>query len=194
MTEQGDLPGGWVTLVRDALKPRGIEVLNAGIGGNQSRHIRDRFETDVAALHPDIVLTCCGVNDVWHGFDESHPDGGGPGGVPVSDYRKNFEEIVRMAKAAGIRPALFSTTILQEDADSRGNVLLEGYLEALRDVAEESGCLFVDVFHPFLEAIARHREETGDDSNWLTTDGVHLTDAGNALMARLTLAGLGAEV
>jgi lysophospholipase L1-like esterase len=193
LTAQGYLRGGWVALVRAALQPRGIEVINAGIGGNQSRHIRERFQADVTARHPDVVLTCCGVNDVWHGFDDEHPGGGGPGGVSVQDYRENFRALVRQAHEAGIRVALFTMTILQENADSAGNIRLEGYVDALREVAEESGSLFVDVFHPFLEAVARHRDETGDDSNWLTTDGVHLTGAGNALMARLTLAGLGVE-
>jgi lysophospholipase L1-like esterase len=193
MTEQGDLPGGWVSLIREALAPRGIEVVNAGIGGNQSRHILERFQADVVARRPDVVLTCCGVNDVWHGFDDAHPEGGGPGGVSVEEYRENFRALVRLAQQAGIRVALFTMTILQERPDSRGNVMLEEYVAALRDVAGETDSLFVDVFHPFLDEAARLRAANDSEDLQLTVDGVHLTEAGNALMAGLTLRGLGVQ-
>jgi lysophospholipase L1-like esterase len=63
----------------------------------------------------------------------------------------------------------------------------------MRHIADLTDCRFIDLFGPFLEEIGRHRRETGERKLWLTTDGVHLNERGNALMARVILAGFGVE-
>lgn len=42
-----------------------VRVTNAGISGNTSRDLLERFERDVVALNPDWVSICIGINDVW---------------------------------------------------------------------------------------------------------------------------------
>ena len=41
---------------------------NKGIIGQTSGQISARFDSDVVALHPDIVIICVGVNNVFPGF------------------------------------------------------------------------------------------------------------------------------
>lgn len=193
MTEQGDAPKGWVTLIREALKPRGIEVINAGVSGNRSRDVLARFQKDVLDRKPDVVLTCFGVNDVWHGINDKFPQGGGPNAVPVDEYRANMRQMILQMKDAGIRPALFTMTMLGEDPNSVGNRRLAEYVKALHELADENDCFYVDVFHPYLAEAARLREKNNSKALQLSVDGVHMTDLGNAFMARLTLEAFGVE-
>ena len=46
-----------------------IRCTNRGIGGNTSRDLLARWEEDVTALKPDLVVLCIGINDVWRQFD-----------------------------------------------------------------------------------------------------------------------------
>lgn len=197
ITEQGDQPGGYVSLIREALSRESqglLEVVGAGISGHRSNDMRQRFDRDVLRHRPDMVTISCGINDVWHGFDAFHPDGGGPRSIPLAAFRKNVQAMVESAQADRIMPVLLSTTVNQEDPNSTANLLLRDYNSVLGHVAEVTGCLFIDLFHPFLQEIARSRKEEGNYGLWLTEDGVHLNERGNALMARLVLEGLGVSV
>src|SRR5207247_434767 len=42
-----------------------IEVINAGVPGYQTRHIRDRLDEDVRPLRPDLLLVLAGWNDLY---------------------------------------------------------------------------------------------------------------------------------
>lgn len=46
-----------------------LRVINMGIGGNTSRDLVGRWDTDVTALDPDYVVVQIGINDVWRQFD-----------------------------------------------------------------------------------------------------------------------------
>ncbi|HEX2949579.1 MAG TPA: GDSL-type esterase/lipase family protein, partial [Armatimonadota bacterium] len=39
------------------------EVLNAGVGGNNTRMLLERLDADVLAQHPDLVVLMVGTND-----------------------------------------------------------------------------------------------------------------------------------
>lgn len=43
------------------------DVLNKGVNGERSDQIRERFERDVSALGPSVVVIIAGVNDVYQG-------------------------------------------------------------------------------------------------------------------------------
>lgn len=191
ITELGEGPGGYVSLMRAALADRGIEVINAGIGGHRSNDMLARLNRDVLRHRPDLVTISCGVNDVWHGFDAFHPDGGGPRSIPLPAYRKNIQAIVEAAQGERIMPVLLSTTVLDEEANSKGNRILRDYNAVLEHIAAVTDCRYIPLQQPFLDEIAAHRRESGGIRLWLTTDGVHLNERGNALMARLVLQGLG---
>jgi lysophospholipase L1-like esterase len=48
------------------------EVLNRGINGERSDQIRARFERDVTAAGPRVVIIIAGVNDVYQGYPLEH--------------------------------------------------------------------------------------------------------------------------
>jgi lysophospholipase L1-like esterase len=47
-------------------------VINQGINGQRSDEIRARFERDVVAHRPSVVVIIAGVNDVYQGFGSEH--------------------------------------------------------------------------------------------------------------------------
>jgi lysophospholipase L1-like esterase len=48
------------------------EVLNRGVNGERSDQIRARFERDVIAQRPAVVVLIAGVNDVYQGRPAAH--------------------------------------------------------------------------------------------------------------------------
>jgi acyl-CoA thioesterase-1 len=193
ITQAGEVPGGYVWLLRrylTALYPN-MEVINAGISGHKSTDMLARFQRDVLDRKPDMVTISVGVNDVWHGFYDNHPAGDGPRGIPLPDYRKNVEEMVTRAKAAGVKVVMLSTTVIHEDLQNRENAKLVGYNAALRDIAHNNGTLFVDYQKPFQTLIKAYQTTTGARDNLLTMDGVHMNPLGNKVMAYVLLSGLG---
>ena len=195
ITQQGESPGGYVWLLRRylaALYPQqNIEVVNAGISGHKSTDMLGRFQRDVLDRKPDLVTISVGVNDVWHGFYDGYPRGDGPRGVPLDAYRRNVEEMVRRARAAGVRVVMLSTTVIHEDLRNRENAKLVGYNNALREIAGRHGARFVDYQKPFRDLIATYRDRTGARDDLLTTDGVHMNALGNRVMAHTLMNGLG---
>ena len=47
-------------------------VLNCGVNGERSDQIAARFDRDVAAHHPHVVIVIAGVNDVYQGREVEH--------------------------------------------------------------------------------------------------------------------------
>ncbi|HEY3281755.1 MAG TPA: SGNH/GDSL hydrolase family protein [Armatimonadota bacterium] len=195
ITEGGEQPGGYVWLIRKSLTylypEAGFEVVNAGISGHKSTDMQARFQRDVLDKHPQLVTISVGVNDVWHGFYDNHPKGDGPRGVPLAQYKEKVTQMIDAAQAAGIQVVLLSTTVIMEDPKSPENEKLKAYNAALKSLARQKHCKFIDLNTPFHKAIAEHRKATGDTKNWLTADGVHMTPRGNRMMASLILKGLG---
>jgi acyl-CoA thioesterase-1 len=203
ITQGGEGPGGYVWLLRHYLaalygapslldgKTTGIEVINAGISGHKSTDMLARFQRDVLDKKPDLVTISVGVNDVWHGFYDNHPLGDGPRGVPLEAYRKNVEEMVTRAQAAGAKVVLLSTTVIHEDLHNHENAKLAGYNAALHDIAHRHKAIFVDYQKPFQSLIKTYRETTGGRDDLLTSDGVHMNALGNRVMAYSLLRGLG---
>ncbi|RYD20907.1 MAG: hypothetical protein EOP69_01610, partial [Spirochaetia bacterium] len=196
ITQGGDGAQGYVGLMRAYLSkvaPGRFRVVNAGISGNKTTDLLARFDRDVLQPKPDLITIHIGVNDVWHGFDKEHPQGGGPRAVPLEQYRGNLEKMVQAAKAKSIAVVLVSPTGVYEDQDGPQNALLTGYIAAMKDVAQKNKCLFVDLRQPFQTYIDLYRT-TGNADNLLTRDGVHMNAWGNRFMAATLLTALTSPV
>lgn len=154
-------------------------IINAGVGGNKSPDLLARFEKDVIARKPAVLTLNVGINDVWHHLKEPLTD------QAVESYARDLDQMVKTAKAAGIRVILVSPTVIQEDPKAEGNVRLIRFLDAGRRVARENDCPYVDLRALFLAAIEHHAKETGETrpKGYLTADGVHMKPPGDALMA-----------
>jgi len=175
--------GGYVKLIVLGLKEIGIEVepIPVGVSGHKSNQMLERLERDVLAKKPQWMTLSCGVNDVWHGAN----------GVPLDKYKENITAIVEKAQAEGINVIILTSTMIGEDPQNDNNQKLAPYNDFLRELAKERNTLLADLsadMHTALEAIIA---KEGPGGNKLTRDGVHMSFAGNKMMARGVLRTLG---
>jgi acyl-CoA thioesterase I len=189
ITQGGARPGGYVWQIDQYLQvlypERKFEVVNAGISGHKSTDMLARFQRDVLDKKPDLVTISVGINDVWHGFTKEHPAGYGPRRVALEDYRRNVETMLQQARSQGIQVVLFTTTIFEDQPNSIRNLRVAGYNDALRELAAKHGATVADQYAAFMAAWSK------DPSVKLTSDQVHMSRAGDTLMAWTALRALG---
>ncbi|WP_373535244.1 SGNH/GDSL hydrolase family protein [Microcoleus sp.] len=200
ITEAGKYPGGYVWLLQrylNALYPDSkIEVVNAGISGNKASDMQARFQKDAIDKQPDLITINAGVNDVWHAFFDFqnlqfYPQGNLASGVPLAEYIDKITQMVQAAKAAGIRVVLLSPTPIREILDGPENRRLQEYVAAMREIAKQNQCLFIDLNAPFREVIGTYQKHAGKTLNLLAADGVHPNPSGYRIIAFTILRGLG---
>jgi lysophospholipase L1-like esterase len=174
-------PAGYCQLVMRGLALAGVKakMIPAGVSGHKSNQMLQRLKRDVLAKKPDWMTLSCGVNDVWHGKN----------GVLLEDYKKNIEQIVDQAQAAGIKVMILTSTMIHEDAKNDQNQRLLKYNAFLKKLASEKQCRFADLYSDMQSSLI-----AGDDKpqgNQLTTDGVHMNTLGNIMMATGVLRAFG---
>ncbi|NIJ08136.1 lysophospholipase L1-like esterase [Sphingomonas vulcanisoli] len=136
--------------------------LNAGISGQTTAQMCERFDRDVVARRPRVVHIMGGTNDLWFG----EPGAGGAASLA------NIAAMAGMARAAGIAVILAPPPPIGRVAEPMFAHL--DCVDALRggvaDLARAEGLIFVD----YAQSLVRD----GDLFAPFTTDGVHLTPAG----------------
>ena len=178
ITQQGwTNPYGYLHLVGTALKSKGVEIkiIPAGISAHKSTDMNARMERDVVKKKPVWMTLSCGVNDVWHG---AH-------GVSLDRYKKEITSILDKADKAGIKVIVLTATMIKEDAQNELNKKLIPYNEFLRQIARERKYLLADLNADMQKIVAESKAKNPKyRGNFLTSDGVHMADAGNEMMAR----------
>ncbi len=183
ITESGALPGGYVTLVAESLREmygeERVEVIGAGISGNKVPDLLGRLKDDVLAEDPSHVVIYIGINDVWHHFEFDHVTGTEP-----EAYQAGLFELVASIDSVGAAVLLCTPSVIGEDTQSEGpvNQRLVEYAEISRMVAAETDAYLCDLRMAFEDYLREHNAEKVYDG-MLTTDGVHLNEAGNRFVA-----------
>lgn len=174
-------------LIAASYPTRNICVVNAGIGGNKIHDLLGRLDRDVLAHKPDWVTVSIGINDVWHGLAD-----GGHSGVSIETYREGLAELVDRIVAAGANVVLLPPTVIGEDPSSAGNVKLVDYRAAVHAIAASRGLLVAPTDTDLDTALtAGLKIVGGEPGKTLTSDGVHLRPAGDAVLAVAVLKTLG---
>ena len=120
----------------------------------------------------------------------------------AKEYRDNTRLMVEKFKAAGARPVVGSSGIIDSVPhwvkDAKGdkkdlNLALSQFRNIALEVAGEEKVGFADVYRPMLIANLRAKEAFGEDFKITGKDGVHPGWAGHAIMAYAFLKGLGVD-
>jgi lysophospholipase L1-like esterase len=186
ITAGGVSPKGYVTLVKARLAERhkdlGVEVIGAGVSGNKVPDLQKRLEKDVLAKKPTLVVIYIGINDVWHG--EKDP----ARGTPKDKFEAGLKEIIGKIKDGGARVVLCTPTVIGEKKAGTNSLdaKLDEYAEVSRGVAKATGSQLCDLRKAFLDHLAKNNPDD-KDRGVLTTDRVHLNEAGNKLVADTVL-------
>ncbi|HOF86478.1 MAG TPA: GDSL-type esterase/lipase family protein [Armatimonadota bacterium] len=156
-------------------------LVNRGIGGDISAHVRRRFAADALQLRPHAIVLKIGTNDLgWEpaALNDALSD-------VVCD---NIAAMTREARAADIRMMVCSLLPVWgpswlSDADAavfapRKNAQIAAINARLRAMAAAEGAIYVDYHAEMADADGLLIRELADD-------GVHPHHAGYALMARV---------
>jgi lysophospholipase L1-like esterase len=145
--------------------------------GDASKHLKDQ--------KPDVILAFFGLNESFEGEP----------GLPA--FEKNLDAYLeglvqsRFSERGAPRVALISPIAHERigrlehyiDVDARNRELAR-YTECMRKVAAARHVTFVDVFTPTKKLMAGAVEP-------LTINGIHVSQAGDRIVARLLMEGLG---
>ncbi|MFO0967458.1 MAG: SGNH/GDSL hydrolase family protein [Gemmataceae bacterium] len=190
ITQAGAGKNGYVTLIRQALtekhKDLGIEVIGAGISGNKVPDLQKRLERDVLKKKPTLVVIYIGINDVWHG--EKDPSRG----TLPEKFEAGLKDIIGKINDAGARVVLCTPSVIGEKTDGSNSLdkKLDEYSDISRRVAKETKSEMCDLRKAFVERLKKINSEN-KASGVLTSDRVHLNEAGNRFVAEVMLKCLG---
>ncbi len=183
ITQGGDSHDkGYVRLIRKTLTEKhadlGIEVIGAGISGNKVPDLQRRLEKDVLAKKPTIVVIYIGINDVWHG--ESDP---AKGTLPEA-FTSGLKEVVGRCTAAGASVVICTPTMIGEKKGGANSLdkKLDQYSDLSRNLAKELKLPLCDLRQAFVDHLKDHNPDNAE-MGILTSDRVHLNDAGNKFVA-----------
>jgi lysophospholipase L1-like esterase len=186
ITQAGVGKTGYVTMIKNTLaekhKDLGIEVIGAGISGNKVPDLQRRLEKDVLAKKPTVVVIYIGINDVWHG--ENDP----ARGTPKDKFEAGLKDIIGKIQAGGARVVLCTPTVIGEKK-AGGNKLdkqLDEYAAVSRAVAKETKSQLCDLRKAFVDYLDKNNPDD-KEKGVLTSDRVHLNEAGNKLVAETIL-------
>lgn len=185
ITEAGAGPHGYVTLAGKALAEAtpGTRVIGAGISGNRVPDLLARVDRDVIARKPDVVVIYIGINDVWHSQNGR--------GTPKGEFEKGLGKLVEKIGGAGAKVVLCTPTVIGERkaGTNKLDAMLDEYAGITRGVAEKAKTGLIDLREACVEHLAKHNAADAENGI-LTTDGVHLTPAGDAFIAARMVEGL----
>jgi len=179
---------GWTAVLANRIHltypKRRIQYHNAGMGGNSSRQMLARFETDILAHNPDWLLLSAGVVEVRRTYQ---PDRASDR-VPLDEYLANLSAMTTQALDSNIQVILLEPTPhLRPVTEGPPEVTLEDvnnltrqYANAMMQVAQNMGVGIVQLFETFFDI--EHRLE-GEAS--LYADEVHLGPLGDLLYSQL---------
>ncbi|GAB4045293.1 SGNH/GDSL hydrolase family protein [Spirosoma litoris] len=177
ITQAGVNPGGYIDRLKKSMPADQYELIGAGIGGNKIYDLFLRMDDDVLAKQPDVVVIWVGVNDVWHKASMGT-------GTDPDKFIKFYDAVIKKLKAANIRVILCTPAAIGEKTDmtNQQDGDLNLYSQFIRDIAKRHDLALVDLRKAFLEYDLKNNTEN-KDRGILTTDRVHLNDAGNQFVA-----------
>jgi lysophospholipase L1-like esterase len=186
----------YANVIQEDLVRRGVHgtVINAGVGGNNTDQARARFETDVLAHDPDLVIIQFGLNDscidLWDGRDRPR--------ISRETYAANlrfFVEALRKRDCDVIlmtaNPMRWTEPLLKlygsapyDVNDPWGfNLTNREYGEAVRTLASDLDVPLIDVYQGFYD----YGNVAGQAAEDLLLDGMHPNDRGHAMIAEWLL-------
>src|SRR5688500_14724570 len=155
----------------------GKPYINRAIGGQTTPQMLVRFRQDVIALKPKVVVILAGTNDI----------AGNTGPATLEMIENNLASMSELAKANGIRVVLasvlpvYSYSWRPEILNPADTIIaLNSWM---REYARSHGEVYLDLHSAMKDERNGMRKE-------ITTDGVHVNEAGYRLMAPLTEAAI----
>jgi len=143
--------------------------IGRGIGGQTTPQMLLRFQQDVVALQPKVVVINGGTNDI----------AGNTGPSTLEMIEDNLKSMAQLATANGIKVVLASVTPAFDYPWKRGLEPAEKVVALnawMKEYCSKAGCVYADYFTPMSDE--KHGMKEG-----LARDGIHPTPEGYLIMA-----------
>lgn len=148
-------------------------MINKGIGGNRIIDLANRWEKDVIEKNPDIVSISIGINDVWRQIDQPQMEQ-----VEPDEFKEIYDELIREIKEkTKATIILMEPTVIEEVVSPEGNNMLIPYVSVVQELAEKHETLILHTHEILLDYLSKSDYPA-------TIDGVHMSPAGNMLLAK----------
>ena len=161
-----------------------FRITNAGISGNTSRDLLERFDRDVASRPAQWISICIGINDVWRQFDVPAI---AERAVLPDEYEHNVEQMILRVKDKVKGVFLLTPYYMEPNRQDSMRARWDEYGAICRQLAEKHGCILVDM-QAMYDRFFRYCH-----SSRIAWDRVHPNQMGATLMAREFLKHCGFE-
>lgn len=145
-----------------------------GIGGQTTPQMLIRFQPDVIALKPKVVVILAGTNDI----------AGNTGPASLEDIENNLMSMTTLAKAHGIHVVLSSVMpvcdYIRPQTTKRPPEKIIALNAWMKEYADKNGFVYLDYYPAMLDDKQMLKKE------W-TDDGLHPNDAGYAAIEPLAV-------
>ncbi|MHA8066269.1 SGNH/GDSL hydrolase family protein [Aquirufa sp. ROCK2-A2] len=181
ITQAGVNPTGYITQMTKMISDKGLggkyELIGAGIGGNKIYDLYLRHEDDVIAKKPQIVIIYIGINDVWHKTSSRT-------GTDADKFERFYNALIKKIQNSGSQVLICTPTVIGEkfDNSNENDGDLNAYSAIIKRIAETNACKLIDLRKAFMDYEVKNNVEN-KASGILTTDRVHLNEAGNKFLA-----------
>ena len=181
ITEAGALFGGFIQRIATYLQDEDIahkyDLVGMGKRGNKVTDLQERLSRDILERGCDMVVMYIGVNDVWHKFTHNT-------GTDVETFEQVYSAIVERIKSAYIKLILCTPAVIGEKIQQTNiaDIELEKVCAIIRKIASDYDLPLVDLRKTFTQYLLEKNIENME-SGILTSDGVHLNEKGNQMVA-----------
>jgi lysophospholipase L1-like esterase len=166
---------GYVPLVREALKKKGVEVDAVATGGHKVTNLLARVDKDVIAKKPTIVVIQIGVNDAG-------------AGVTPEMFKAQLEELIDKLQKGGAQVILCSCTCRVEgyNATDATDKKLDALADVARTITKEKKLPLNDLRKAFIDYWKVNNPDN-KRNGVLTYDGNHWNETGHKFVAEQML-------
>jgi lysophospholipase L1-like esterase len=166
---------GYVPLVREALKDKGVYVDVVATGGHKVTDLLKRVDKDVLAKKPTVVVIQIGVNDAG-------------AGVTPERFKEQLEELIDKLQKRGAHVIQCTCTCRREGYDSQDafDKKLDALADAARTIAKDKRLPLIDLRKAFI-AYWKKNNPDSKPNGILTYDGNHWNEAGHKYVAEQML-------
>jgi lysophospholipase L1-like esterase len=180
------MQGGFAELIARALQEKQakleVQVTRHGLNGGRVPDLSTGktpwgeikpYVEILAEDKPTILVLYLGINDVMHS----------PGTSP-EDFAAGLTDMIQSAQKTGAAVVLATPAVSTEniDPESADQQKLEAYAKICRQVAQNQSTTLCDLRQAFVEHLRANNPDK-KHHGILTYDGVHMSEAGNRLIA-----------